>query len=199
MSIKQLLPSVNPCVPRMGNAITRFLGRLLLKLLGWRVSGELPEFKQVIVMVAPHTSNWDFITAMAALSGAGVKWSYLMKKEAFFFPFKTFFMNMGGVPIDRSQTEGLVEQVADAFQQREKLWLALTPEGTRKKVSSYKTGFLRIAHLSKVPILIVAWNYPTKEIVLDRIWETTDDIAQDATAIQEYINKHYTGRHPEQQ
>lgn len=199
MSANRLLPKVNPCVPRMGNAVTRFLGRSLLKLLGWRVKGELPEQKQVIVMVAPHTSNWDFITAMAALSGAGVKWSYLMKKEAFFFPFKTFFMNMGGVPIDRSQTEGLVEQAAETFRQRDKLWLALTPEGTRDKVSSYKTGFLRIAELSNVPILIAAWNYPTKEIVLDCIWETTGDVTQDATAIRDYINQHYTGRHPEKQ
>lgn len=195
----RLLPTVNANVPRLGNAFTRYLGRLLLKALGWKVRGELPELKQVIVMVAPHTSNWDFITAMAALSGAGVKWSYLMKKEAFFFPFKTFFMNMGGVPIDRSQTTGLVEQVAEAFEEREKLWLAITPEGTRKKVTSYKTGFLRISELSGVPVLIVAWNYPTKEIVLDKLWNTTGDHAQDVADIREYINQHYTGRHPEKQ
>lgn len=168
-------------------------------MLGWRVKGDLPEQKKLIVMVAPHTSNWDFITAMAAISGAGVKWSYMMKKEAFIFPFKSLFIKLGGVPIDRSQTEGLVEQVADAFKRQDKLWLAMTPEGTRSKVSAYKTGFLRIAQLADVPILVVAWNYPTKEIVLDRIWNTTGDVAQDAADIRAYVNQHYIGRYPEKQ
>lgn len=197
--MNRLLPKVNDCVPKMGNRLTRFLGRLLLRGLGWRVSGELPECKQVIVMVAPHTSNWDFIIAMAAQLAAGVKWSYLMKKEAFFFPFKSLFISLGGIPINRSQTEGLVEQVAETFKQKDKLWLALTPEGTRSKVSEYKTGFLRIAQLAQVPVFIVAWNYPTKEIVLDRIWQTSDDMIRDAADIRAYINKHYTGRHPEKQ
>jgi 1-acyl-sn-glycerol-3-phosphate acyltransferase len=183
----------------MGNALTRFLGRSVLKLLGWRVSGELPPEKHMIVMVAPHTSNWDFITAMAALTGAGVKWSYLMKREAFFFPFKTLFMALGGVPVDRSQKTGFVEQAAEEFQRRDKFWLALTPEGTRSKVPEYKTGFLRIAQLAEVPVFVVAWNYPTKEIVLDKIWATTDNIDNDARDIRDYINQHYTGRYPELQ
>jgi len=199
LSVNKLLPDVNPSVPRMGNPVTRFLGRSLLRLLGWRVRGELPEQKKLILIAAPHTSNWDFVTAMAGVCATGVKWSYMMKKEAFIFPLKSFFLKIGGIPIDRNQTEGLVEQVADAFKKKDKLWLAMTPDGTRGKAYEYKTGFLRIAQLAEVPILVIGWNYPTKEIVLDHIWNTTGDHVQDAADIRAYINKHYTGRHPENQ
>lgn len=183
----------------MGNLFTRAFGRFFLRLFGWRVSGELPNEKKLIVMVAPHTSNWDFVFAMLALCAAGVKWSYLMKKEAFFFPFKGLFMRLGGIPIDRSEAKGLIKKVADEFNQSDKLWLALTPEGTRSKVKEYKHGFLRMAKLAQVPVFIVAWNYPTKEIVLDRFWEMKGDISQDVVDIRDYINKNYSGKHPENQ
>lgn len=170
-----------------------------MKSMGWRIRGELPKHTHLVVAAAPHTSNWDFVVAMAALMGTGVKWSYLMKKEAFFFPFKSLFMRLGGIPIDRSQTEGLIDQVVKAYKTKDKLWLAITPEGTRSKVNEYKTGFLRIAEQAQVPVFIVAWHYPTKEIVLDRIWETTGDINADAEAIREYMNSHFVGKHPHKQ
>ncbi|MFT6388483.1 MAG: 1-acyl-sn-glycerol-3-phosphate acyltransferase [Cellvibrionaceae bacterium] len=124
----------------------------------------------------------------------------MMKKEAFIFSFKSLFVKPGGIPIDRNQTEGLVVgQVADAFKKKDKLWLAMTPDGTRGKVSGYKTGFLRIAQLADVPILVVGWKYPTKDIVLDHVWNTTGDQVQDAADIRAYINERYKGRHPENQ
>lgn len=186
-------------IPTMGNRLSRWLGRSVLKLLRWQVVGKLPSQSKLVIVVAPHTSNWDFVIAMAAVLAHGVKLSYLMKKEAFFFPFKNLFMSLGGIPIDRAKGGGLVEQAAAQFKQQDKLWLAITPEGTRSQVGEYKSGFLRIAQAAKVPVFIIAWHYPEKKLILDCEWPLTGDKEHDAAAIRTYINRHYIGKHPAKQ
>ncbi|GAA5524825.1 hypothetical protein Maes01_01384 [Microbulbifer aestuariivivens] len=185
-------------VPRIGNRITSAIGVLALKLLGWRFEGELPAEKKLMVALAPHTSNWDFIVAMPVIMALRVKVSFMMKREAFFFPFKRLFMWFGGLPTDRSSPRGLAQQMARAYRSREKIWMAITPEGTRKKNSKWKSGFLRIAYAAKVPVLLIAWDFANKRMVVDSLYHPTGDLDTDMREIQRRFSQ-YKGRRPENQ
>lgn len=195
-----VVPSVIPEeVPRLGNAVTRAVGRGLLRLLGWKVVGELPPVRKAVFAAAPHTSNWDFLVAMAAVMAMGLKISYLMKKEAFFWPFKDVFMSLGGIPIDRKAAVDTVQQIKTWFAKEESLWVVITPEGTRSYVKKWKTGFLRVAEQSSVPVVLVAWDYPSKTMHIDKLWRVGCDHDKDAEEIRHYLCSKYTGCHPEKQ
>ncbi|WP_233998633.1 lysophospholipid acyltransferase family protein [Microbulbifer pacificus] len=185
-------------MPRVGNWLTQSIGLLIVKLLGWRFDGNFPPEKKLMVALAPHTSNWDFVVAMPFIMALKLKASWMMKKEAFFFPFKGLFMALGGIPTDRSAAGGMAKQVASQFKQNEKMWVAITPEGTRKKALKWKNGFLRIANAAGVPILLVAWDFPTKRICIDSLYHPTGDLEEDMREIQHRFSK-YRGRNPENQ
>ncbi|HEY7772876.1 MAG TPA: 1-acyl-sn-glycerol-3-phosphate acyltransferase [Marinagarivorans sp.] len=188
-----------PQAPRKGNRCTRWIGERVLSALGWRIEGTLPDRPKLIIAAAPHTSNWDFILAMLAVLSLGLKASYLMKKEAFFWPFAGLFKWLGGVPVERHQAGGMVGSLTRWFSERDKAWLLITPEGTRKKVGRYKTGFLRVAESVDVPVMLVSWDYPTKRIVLEKIWTLTGDNEADCEAMRQYLTNRYQGRQPDWQ
>lgn len=194
-----LLPPMPQLLPRKGNRFSRSLGRVMLKLLGWRVTGCFPVEAKVICAVGPHTSNWDFIIGMAGIMAAGIDARYLMKKEAFVWPLATLFKWLGGEPLDRNASENTVEQIIEHFRCADKLWLAIAPEGTRKKVKYWKKGFLRIADEAGIPVLLVGLDYHKKQFVLDRLWPTTGNHEADAEAIRTYMCSRFVGRHPHQQ
>lgn len=197
--LRAIAPELPEAIPRKGNACSRGLGLLLLKILGWRVTGQFPTHAKVIVAVGPHTSNWDFVIGVAGILAVGIDVRYLMKKEAFIWPLSKLFVWLGGVPLDRSSTADTVEQLVTHFNHAEKLWVAIAPEGTRKKVSNWKTGFLRVAKQANIPILLVAWDYPSKQFIVDRLWSPSGDDCADAEAIREYMRGRFVGRHPENQ
>lgn len=195
----ELLPEMPAIVPRAGGAARRWLGRTLLRLSGWRLEGEFPHHRQMVLAAAPHTSNWDFVIAMFVIMALGVRVSYMMKKEAFFWPFGALFMKLGGIPIDRKAATDVVEQVTQWYRDHEKVWVVITPEGTRAKVSRWKTGFLRIADSAKVPVCLVAWDYPSKTMHIGPVWPVSGDYEADLASIREYICTRYTGQNPENQ
>ena len=184
---------VSPSTPRMGNALTRWVGQTILDGLGWRLSGELPDEKKIIIVGAPHTSNWDLIIAMACVLAVGLKFNWMMKKEAFIWPFGALWRSLGGIPIDRSQKNDVVGQITEWFEKEDQLWLGITPEGTRTKVDAYKKGYLRIAYATKAPIFIIGIKADTKEIVLDKQWPLTFDIEQDNRKIKAYFDETFVG------
>ena len=186
-------PHVTPNTPRMGNAITRAIGAFILFVLGWRVEGQLADEPKAVLIGAPHTSNLDFFLAMGAMLSVGLKFSWMMKKEAFFFPFKGLLKALGGVPIDRSSRQDVTNQMANWFNTQDIAWLGLTPEGTRSKVETYKRGYLRIAYAAKLPVFLVAVDGKNKAVILDRIWPLTGDIEQDNSAIKAYYDQNYVG------
>ena len=188
-----------PNAPQKGNRVTRAIGRGLMRMIGWKMDGKLPNCPKLIIAAAPHTSNWDFIIAMLAVLSVGLKASYLMKKEAFFWPFAGLFKWLGGVPVERNQAGGLVESLASWFANHDKAWLLITPEGTRSKVEKYKTGFLRVAEEASVPVMLVSWDYPTKRLVLEKVWTLTGDHEADCDAIRQYLNNRYVAKVPEWQ
>lgn len=196
----RIVPDLPPEVPSFGNGLTRWIGRTGLRLMGWKIVGEFPPQKKFLIALAPHTSNWDFVTAMFGLLATGIKLSWLMKKEAFVWPLGKLFIAMGGIPINRGAADDTVRQIRDWYANHEKVCVAITPEGTRSKVEKWKTGFLRIAWHAEVPLFLVAWDYPGKCIVLDRHWEiTNDNFAEEAEKIRAYINSRFTGKHPKNQ
>lgn len=191
----QAIPSVPKSPPPFGGRFTRKLGQLLLKTLGWRLTGEIPDHPKVVLVGAPHSSNWDFILAMACSMACGVKLSYLMKKEAFFWPLKGLFLLMGGIPVDRKSSEDIVPQIVNWINTNERVWVAITPEGTRSKVKRWKTGAARIAWEAQTPIVLVGWNYATKVMTIGKQWQPTGDADADTDMIKNYVTKHFKGKH----
>lgn len=186
-------------MPQRGNALTRATGRSLLAIAGWKIAGELPDEKKLIVVGGPHTSNWDFYLAMSAMLALGLRFSYMMKKEAFENPLGGLFRWLGGVEIDRREARDVTAQMSDWFHSQEKAWLGITPEGTRGKVEKFKKGYLRIAEATGAPLFIVGINAPTKEIVLDRLWTLTGDEDADNRDVQAYMLSEFTGVNAENQ
>ncbi|GAA5315643.1 MAG: hypothetical protein AseanaTS_08480 [Candidatus Pelagadaptatus aseana] len=196
---EKLHPDVPENMPRMGNGFVRWLGRLLLRLHGWKVTGELPNKKKLMVIGAPHTSNWDFTLAISTIMALGVNISYFMKKEAFFWPLGGLFKKLGGIPIDRNRATNVIDQSVAEFQRRDQLWIGITPDGTRSKVTRWKSGFVRIAHGAGVPIFVIGFDAPNKRIVFDKVVEATDQFEQQAEELRQYINQTFVGICPENQ
>lgn len=190
-------PHVTANTPRMGNAFTRGFGAFVLRLLGWKVVGQLADEKKAVLIGAPHTSILDFFLAMGAMLSVGLKFSFMMKQEAFFFPFKSLLHRMGGVPIDRSKSADIIDQMAKWFGQNENVWLGLTPEGTRSEVDAFKRGYLRIAYAAKVPVFLVVVDGAKKQVILDKVWPLTGDIERDNSDIKAYYDENYVGVKPQ--
>lgn len=138
------------------------------KIKGWKVNGAWPrDLTRAIIVVGPHTSGTDVVIGMAARSVIPIPHAhYLGKKELFDGWFGWFFRSTGGVPVDRSGNKNMVEQVVAEFARRKNFVLALSPEGTRKKVDRLKTGFWHIAKLAGVPIVMAGLDFAKKELIL---------------------------------
>jgi len=152
----------------------RWIAKLIyFRVLGWKVNGTFPEIEKCIVVVVPHTSWVDFIIGVLIRSIIQKQIHFIGKKSLFRPPFGWYFKWMGGTPIDRSKRSDTVSAVAEIFDQRATFRLALSPEGTRKKVTQWKTGFYYIARTAKVPIVLVAFDYGRKEIKFSEPQYTT--------------------------
>lgn len=173
------LPTIGAAVPRRGNRASRWLGRAVMALFGWRIEGQsLPDVPKVVIVGAPHTSNWDFVGGMAAMLALGLDLGWLGKHTLFRRPFDWFMRLLGGIPVNRKDAGGVVEESADAFRSRERLWLALAPEGTRHGSGAWKSGFYRIAKAAEVPILPVAIDAGLRRIVIGPLlWPGSDENA----------------------
>jgi 1-acyl-sn-glycerol-3-phosphate acyltransferase len=170
------------------------LAQLLLKLMGWKIVGELPKQSKYVLIVAPHTSNWDLVIGLIARFAVGVRMNFLAKHQVFFFPLGPFLRAMGGAPVDRSKIGNVVEQSVEIFNQHETFVLGLAPEGTRSPVNRWKEGFYHIAYAAKVPIALVGFDYPSKEIRLREAFWPTGDVAKDFPEILDYYRT-IRGRH----
>jgi 1-acyl-sn-glycerol-3-phosphate acyltransferase len=153
-----------PELPRAGNAFTGWLGRLVLRLLGWRVEGNFPPTPKLVVVVGPHTSAWDLIVALAVKLALRIEAGFLAKHTLFRGPLGWLMRALGGIPVDRSGSHDLVEQMAREFAGRASLVLALAPEGTRGHVDRWKSGFYYIAERAGVPIVPAALDFAARRL-----------------------------------
>ncbi len=168
----------------MGKQISKFIFN---KILGWQISGKYPVISRCVIAVAPHTSNWDFVVAKLGYSSIGRTANFLMKKEWFVFPFSLLFKNMGGIPVDRGKSSSLTNTLADEFEKREHMQLAITPEGTRKPVKEWKKGFYFIALKAGVPIVLIGLDYGKKEALFLGLFHPTGDYESDIVKIKSYF------------
>lgn len=159
----------------------------ILKWIGWTVDFTVPDYPKAIICVAPHTSNWDFILGELAIRSVGRHAGFLMKSSWFFPPLGYFFKAIGGIPVNRGKKNGsLVETLVEKFKSAERLVVAITPEGTRKKVTNWHTGFLRIAYEANVPIVLGAIDARTKKIEVKETFIPSGDIQNDLLSIKRF-------------
>jgi len=150
------------------------------RLMGWKITGEMdPSIKKAILVVAPHTSWHDFYIGVLGRKIIKQEMHFVGKKELFDSVFGWYFKWMGGAPIDRSKSMNSVDQIVEIFNARTEFRLAIAPEGTRKKVNTWKTGFYYIAEKADVPIFPVAFDYKLKEIQLKKAFYVTGNIEKD--------------------
>ena len=158
------------------------------KRQGWQVEGTAPFPRKFIVIAAPHTSNWDFVHFLGAADGLNLDLSFMGKKSLFRWPFARAMKDMGGVPVDRSSSQNYVQQVIEEFGKRAEFMLTIAPEGTRKRVEQWKTGFYHIAVGAKVPIVCGMMDYKRKIVGLGPTIWPTGDYAMDMLEVFRYYS-----------
>ena len=172
-------------IPRRGNKRLKWLGDFVLKKMGWTIEGELPtEHRKFIMPVAPHTSNWDFVVAIAVMFSLDIKVTFLGKDAIFKGVFGKWLSDLGGIGIDRSHRHGVVGQMVERFASHQDMILALAPEGTRSKTKEWKTGFLYIAKQAEVPIVPVGLDYKNKQVVLLPVYFVTKEIEHELEIVK---------------
>lgn len=175
------------------------LSRWILKILGWRILGWDPHLlDRYVIIVIPHTSNWDFPLGLLVRSGLNLPhYKFLGKKSLFRPPIGWLFRALGGYPVDRKKRGNLVDAVVDLFHtQTGKFVVTLAPEGTRSRVDQLKTGFYYIALGAKVPIVMVKFDYGKKEIVYSEPLYPTGSLEQDMLLINAFF-RGAKGKNPE--
>ncbi|MEO8777282.1 MAG: lysophospholipid acyltransferase family protein [Rhodanobacter sp.] len=183
-----------PRMPKLRDSWQRRSCRALLRTAGWNLVGEFPDASKLVLIAAPHSSWWDGIWGLLIKVAIGADVHFMGKQELFRGPLGSVLRAVGGVPIDRGAGKGVVEQMIDQFHQREQWWLGIAPEGTRKPVERWKSGFWHIAHDANVPIFPVAFHYPGKAIHLGPLFDTSADMDADIARLRAWYTP-FKGKH----
>ena len=168
--------------------LLRKIARFGINISGWTIKGMVPDEERIVIIAAPHTSNWDFVLAMLAIFGLNIKLRWLGKHSIFKPGFKNFFKWLGGIPVYRDNPSNLIDNVVKIVKKEKSIVIAMTPEGTRKKVKRWKTGFLRIAKQTHSKILLISIDAPTKSIEIGNIFNPTGNSEDDLAFIQKYYS-----------
>ena len=174
----------------------RFSG-WILRILGWEISEKPEGVKKAVVVMGPHTSNFDFIIGKLAFIRYGVPSTFLIKSDLFFPPLGWILKSLGGVPVNRKKNNHFTDQAAKYFKDNESMFMVFTPEGTRSYNPKWKKGFYYIALKAKVPIYIGYMDYKTKKGGFHGLFEPTGDIDKDIAFLKNELSQ-YSGKRPEQ-
>ncbi len=167
-----------------------------MRVAGWEFEGAFPDVSRMVVAVAPHTSNWDFLHGAAAMFALDLKVTFIGKHTLFVWPFSVFLRWMGGVPVDRSAAHGVVGEAVASFRGDAPRMLVIAPEGTRKKVERFKTGFLHIARGAGVPVVLVGLDYGSRTVRIGPVIEVGEDIDAERVRIETHFAR-IPGRYPQ--
>ena len=173
------VPPLPPSLPRRGNAFSRALGHAGLAVFGWRIAGQFPDQAKLVVIVAPHTSNWDFPIGISAVFALGLRVRFLGKDALFRGPLGWLMRWFGGMPVIREAPQGAVGQAVAMIESQSAVFLAITPAGTRSSAIAWRSGFYHIAHAARVPILPIAFDGEHRLIRLFAPFETSGDYDAD--------------------
>ena len=177
----------------------QWLGRSVLSVLGWKVHGKISdEFneKKLVVIVAPHTSNWDGILGVAAIAGLDARITFIGKHTAFRYGLGAFLRYMGGIPVDRNKPGGIIQDAIKQIKGINSSLIGMSPEGTRSKVKEWKTGFLRIANELNTKIIPASLDFAKKEILLGKAFTPSGDNMKDIRDLKDYYSV-FTAKYPE--
>ena len=175
----------------------KFVTTTIFSLLGWKMQGDIPaDIDKCVIIVAPHTSNFDFIFGIVASYKIRLPVRYLIKEEWLKrFVIGSLLKSCGALGITRSQRKNMVDSMADLLSQNEQIALAFPPEGTRKLVKKWKTGFYYVALKAKVPIVMCSLDYRKKAVTIGEYFIPTGDYQKDMNIVREYY-KDVTAKHP---
>ena len=176
---------IGDALPRRGNRLSRLIARSLMSLFGWRIEADIPNLSKAVLVGAPHTSNWDFVLTLVTQFALSIKISWMAKHTFFRWPYVGILEWLGGVPIDRTnESAGIVNQIIEEINSRDKFVIAIMPEGTRSKTGRWKTGFYHIAQGANVPIVMVRFDYGRKVMGIGPTIEPSGDMTADIAQIQ---------------
>ncbi|WP_296233658.1 lysophospholipid acyltransferase family protein [uncultured Pseudomonas sp.] len=178
------------------NPAAEWLGRSVLKLMGWRIEGELPKLDKFVAIGAHHTSNWDFVIFIALKFVLRLNARWFGKHSIFRWPFGGLMRSWGGIAIRRDRQLNTVEQATQAFREHDEFILVLSPEGTRKKVERWKMGFYHIALGAGVPIVLGALDYQNRRVVIGPTFQPTGDEKADLATMLAFFRP-YVPKKPE--
>jgi len=164
--------------------------------MGWKQAGALPPEKKYVLVVAPHTSNWDYVIGQLFCFASGVKPSILVKKELFWFPLGNLLRALGGIPVDRQRKTDIVDDLIKRFKEQDNFVLTISPEGTRKRVSEWKTGFHRIASGAGVPVLPGFLDYRKKIVGVGDFFTLSGDPETDMETVKDFY-KGFSPKYPD--
>jgi 1-acyl-sn-glycerol-3-phosphate acyltransferase len=193
------LPQLGQAVPRRGNRLSRGFWTLVMRLLGWRVVGQMPDLPRFVFVGAPHTSNQDFFMTALTMASLGIDVHFVMKHTPFVGPVGWFLRWFGGIPLDRDRTRDFVAQMVDEFNGRERFMLAIMPEGTRGKgqeAKGWRSGFYYIAQGASVPLVMVIFDYANKRMRVGPLFWPGESYEADLAAIQAFFAG-IEGKNPE--
>jgi 1-acyl-sn-glycerol-3-phosphate acyltransferase len=177
--------------------VAKFISKIILKLFGWHVAGQIPpHIKKSIMIAMPHTSNWDLLFARCAFFIMGIDVRFTIKKEAMVGPLGWLLRYLGALPVDRSKNNSLVTAMVDILNDSENMVIMITPEGTRKYQPRWRKGFYHAAVGANVPIILGYLDYPKKEAGVGPVIYPTGDIEADMEKIRAFYRTK-KGKYPE--
>lgn len=159
-----------------------------MRVLGWDIEGEIPDLPKFVLIAAPHTSNWDFFVALFADLALDMDAAWMAKHTIFRGPIGRWLRGLGGIPVVRHSAHNVVSQMVGEFERRDRLILAITPEGTRKPVARWKSGYWHIAHEAGVPILPVGLDFGRRRIVIGTPLATSDSHERDEAELLRFYS-----------
>jgi 1-acyl-sn-glycerol-3-phosphate acyltransferase len=186
----------NSNLPLRHSRLLKWFGKSMLNLLGWRFDGQLPNIPKQVVIVAPHTSNWDFIIGVIVLFALDLKASWIGKHTIFVPPFNIIMEWLGGIPVNRKLPNDLVNTTRGRFAEHEKMILGIAPEGTRSRVVKWKQGFYRIASGANIPIVCACLDYRKKTIGFGPAIMPSGNFEKDFELVRDFYST-VTARFPE--
>lgn len=188
---------MNPTVPRRCNPVAKLLGGIVLSVFGWQKAGQVPNARNVVIIAAPHTTNWDFIFLLATAYSFGISVNWLGKDSLFLSPLGPILRFLGGVPVDRSKRNNLVQSLSAQIEHGSGIALVIPPSGTRQKTEHWKSGFYRIAEAAQIPLVCGYLDYRKKEAGLGLTFMPSD-LSRDMDKIRAFYEP-IVGKYPENQ
>jgi 1-acyl-sn-glycerol-3-phosphate acyltransferase len=187
------IPVLGDALPERGNRCSRAVYGWLFHRSGWRFEGILPDVSKAVIIIVPHTSNWDFAIGVIAMFALGLRVSFLAKHTLFSWPLGILMRWLGGIAVDRRRAAGVVDQIIAEFDRRQQLVVVVAPEGTRGRVAQWKTGFYRIADGAGLPIVPVSFDYGGRAIRFGKPLLPSGDLESDQGLLERFFSDS-TGR-----